>query len=960
MKSWALPTAEELDRVAVLCAREENRAYFFDRLENPNWVAPLAERGFFDNPPPPVPAGEPGYVRFPPWPEGRYLARMAALAPEQVASTIKTIGISENPTVTRLLLEAAASLPQGHLRQLSQSVRNWITAPYPDHFADEAVVVIVHLLEAGAVSDALAVMASLLEVQPDPRLAQKATSSDSPFRPTPEPAARFSEWVCQRVLEQVLAPTIDYAGLDAIRLLAGLLDDVLRMSRWEDEAAPKDDSSYIWRPAIEDHAQNLDTGIKNVLVAAVRDALLRHAARGEDEATDVVRELESRSTLHRRIALYVLTNIEHGVDLVVERLEKRELFDNHRIRHEYAALLRVRFPEVDESLRQQVLAWIEAGPNLDDYRRRRTEIDGIAPSEDIVRRYGDLWRRDRYSFVASHLEGTPAARYQALVRALGEPEHPDFISWSGSWSGPESPVTQDELLKRSPEEVIEYLQHWRPTDDSGWHFGPSIDGLGSVLSGVIAARPQEYSRIAERFRELDPTYVRALFSGFETALRQSAAFSWEGPLRLANGVANQQFEPDVEVDDRDRDPGWRWCRRQIASLIRSGLTEKANRIPFHLRDLVWVSIERLTGDPNPSPDHEARYGGDNMDPLTLSINTNRGTALHAVVEYALWCHRELEKNDEDTSVGFELMPEVREVLETHLDRTKETSLAVRAVYGRWLPWLLLLDEGWAVEHLPLIFPDERDATDFADTAWSTYIAWCPPYDSAFRALRSQYEAAIQRVPSGQKARPLGTADIDSKLGEHLVTFYWRSLLDRELLDKYFERASDDIAGQVVEFVGRALRDTPGEVSTPVLRRIESLWEWRFSVGEIDPEAHRLELRAFGSWFAAGKLDDAWALPTLERVVDLVGAPTLGHLVAERLVEVASQDLVAAVRIFARMIEHPEHDWDYVGWRDEAKAIVKLALASGDHEAIERGREIADSYVRRGELEFRDLVRGPSS
>src|SRR5215218_8583312 len=86
IRSWAPPTAEELDRLAVLSARPENRAYFFDRLENPNWVRDLAQRGFFANPPGPVPAGEPGYVRFPPWPEGRYLVRVAAEAPAAVAS----------------------------------------------------------------------------------------------------------------------------------------------------------------------------------------------------------------------------------------------------------------------------------------------------------------------------------------------------------------------------------------------------------------------------------------------------------------------------------------------------------------------------------------------------------------------------------------------------------------------------------------------------------------------------------------------------------------------------------------------------------------------------------------------------------------------------------------------------------------------------------------------------------
>ena len=50
MTSSTLPTAEQLDRVALLCAAPEQRRYFFDRLNNPQWVKPLDERGFFGAP----------------------------------------------------------------------------------------------------------------------------------------------------------------------------------------------------------------------------------------------------------------------------------------------------------------------------------------------------------------------------------------------------------------------------------------------------------------------------------------------------------------------------------------------------------------------------------------------------------------------------------------------------------------------------------------------------------------------------------------------------------------------------------------------------------------------------------------------------------------------------------------------------------------------------------------------
>jgi len=880
--------------------------------------------------------------------------------PDQVTSVLASLEVSENPAVTGLLFHAMAKLPADRVRSLAAKAMEWVKGSFADYFADEAAAAALSLLSAGAVTPALDLVALLLEVRPDPQLAEKVSTADSPLRAPLEPVGRFSEWAYERVIERVLEPTVDAVGLDAVRLFSRLLEEALRLSSWEGQSR-HDDLSEIWRPAIEDHEQNSDTDVRDALVSAVRDVALRFAARGTGELQSTISILETGSLVHRRIALYVLASTAQGSHLVIERLADHELFDDNRVRHEYAALLRARFPELDVSARRALMSWIEAGPDVDMYRRRRTEADGAPPSDEDVAHYSNLWRRDRYSFIESHLEGRDAERYHELVRALGEPEHPDFVSWvSVGWTGPESPATKDELLQRRADDVIDYLRHWHPEDDSGWHFGPSMEGLGRVFSEVVAARAEEYAHQADGLGELDPTYVRSLFSGLEAALREGTVFPWEGPLGLASLVLGRPFEPDAEEPDRDRDPGWRWCRGQIGSFLRSGLTDKQNRIPFELRQRVWAVIDRLTGDPNPSPEHEARYGGDNMDPLTLSINTNRGTAMHAVVEYALWCRREMESRDQDLSLGFDVMPEVREVLNSHLNPASEPSFAVRAVYGRWLPWLQLLDEPWTVEHVPLIFPSGTEGAALTEAAWETYIATCPPYNSALHALRAQYHAAVVRVPTRKKAGSFSHDTVDSKLGQHLVTFYWRDLLDRELVEEYFARADDRLAADLIRFVGRAMQNTAGEVPDAILRRMQDLWEWRFSACREDPDAHELELRAFGTWFASGKFDAAWALDALERAVDLVGAPTGGHLVVKRLVDVSEHEPLAAVRIFARMIERPEREWDYVGWRDEAKAIVTAARSTGEPKAAEHAATVVDLYVRRGELDFRDLIRRSNS
>ena len=85
MKSYAKPTAEQLDSAIPMLSSPQHEVYFFGHLENPNWVTGLADRNIFRYPPEPE-SVEGGGVRFPPWAASQYLARMAALVPREVAS----------------------------------------------------------------------------------------------------------------------------------------------------------------------------------------------------------------------------------------------------------------------------------------------------------------------------------------------------------------------------------------------------------------------------------------------------------------------------------------------------------------------------------------------------------------------------------------------------------------------------------------------------------------------------------------------------------------------------------------------------------------------------------------------------------------------------------------------------------------------------------------------------------
>ncbi len=104
-----MPTDAQVDKALELIQKSGgNYEYFFEKLSSPAWIEPLFRRGRFDHPPRIEPIDK--MYRFPSWPEGEYLLRMADVAPKEVAAAIKPVCFaSNNPIVHRLLVEIAES-----------------------------------------------------------------------------------------------------------------------------------------------------------------------------------------------------------------------------------------------------------------------------------------------------------------------------------------------------------------------------------------------------------------------------------------------------------------------------------------------------------------------------------------------------------------------------------------------------------------------------------------------------------------------------------------------------------------------------------------------------------------------------------------------------------------------------------------------------------------------------------
>jgi hypothetical protein len=922
----------ERERVVELIRKSPaNHEYFFEKLDDPAWLSVLAGAGFFREPPEPERGDD--WIRFPGWSESRYLVRVAARAPTEVTKLAAQIPATDNVRVHENMHQIAARLPGKMAARLARKEADWLRG-YSGHLMslpEASSDLIAHLAREGEARAAFELARTLLAIVPG----EEPTSSRR------RAAARMSEYSYGRIIERAWPALMEDEPARAFGFLCDRLADVVRIGFIE----PSDghDLTYVWRPAIEDHAQNLGHSLLDTLVEAVRDRALE-APQTPAALNLVLAELEKRpGPVFRRIALHIVRQ-RGPAEIVASALADPELARNTEVWHEYGELLRQRFAGLAPDQRDAVLEVIARGPGL-ALTPADEERGGTAT---YLARREAWWRLQRYTLIAEHLDGEPRRVYEALRAEHGEPEHPTFLSHTRSWSGPTSPYSSNELREMGPRGVVSALREWAPP---GGPESPSPEGLGRILEQAVAADAAHFAAAAAEFTELAATYVRALLGGLAVAAKAGTPFPWDRVLELCEWVVAQP-RSDADADgDWDRDPHWGWARKQIAGLLSQGFAAGPAQISQAKRERVWSLLEVLAEDPDPTPEHEERFGGDNMDPATLSINTTRGEAMHAVVRYALWTERALIESGR--FAGMASLPEVEDLLERHVDVAVDPSLGVRSVYGQWFPQFVRIDKEWAAQLAPRVFPTAAELGAHFHAAWDTYIAFNRPFTDVFEVLREPYAVAVERLGRGSGRTPFA-GDPRERLGDHLLTYRIVGATSgggEDLFAAFWRAAPPDLRRQVLTDVGWSLEKTP-ELEVEVRERLVATWDWihdEASGGETAP------LAGFGAWFATAALDGAWVLAQARSVLELDVHLEPDFVVYRALPRLAPEHPREVVDVLRRMVLTDAEGWSLHGSTDEVREVLRMALTADNPDTRARAEALVHLLGARGMTLFRDLV-----
>lgn len=931
MKSYRAPTPEQVKEALRRIPTMQLRRAFYEGLHNPLWLEPLKKEGAFKDPPRRVTMVD-GSTGDPYWPEIEYAVRVADEAPRVAVDILLGLRNSDNAWVRRALFAIGAKVPAAEAARLKPVLKAWLASGFGWRTDPrEMVKFAVNLISGGERKTGEWVANAL-------------------FRPGSEGASRQPDLVLEEYWYEAGLPEVVQAlGATGLPMVLAWL---VQYQTVNDEL----DGWSLSRPSIGER-RDMHRDVEDALIDGVRDLAI--VALQNDTQGTIDRLLANGLMLTRRIAMYGVTaaladtRADETRPALIEaatRLLFDPLSNDERCRVEYGELARA-VAGVDRRALDPLVEFIAAGPILSASElRERLRRDNDETEADIDVRVAEFTERWEHSWLASVGESAlPTSLLPRLVEldqrlgVIEDPLRPSFATTS--WTGPNSPVTQEEMAAMGSEELVAHLESWHDLGD-GWGPEPSHEGQARELTTLVSANPQVISGAQTLVARLRPTYLRAILRGWAAAYKASFTLDWEQVSSTIRGVLEHSDELDFprEGGNFDDDPDFTWAKQAAVSLLDDLVKQTTPaRIPdAQLAEYANLLLE-LAESEAPWRVYADKNRETGMDPLTQSLNWQwpiRIRGISALVSYgpsATWAET------------------ARSILLAELNRADPQG-ASRAVIGESLGRFLNADQEWTESHTADWFGGTQGIDRGQQIALSTALAVHYYHRTLYRVLTPSMLAAIAH--DGQLAdgwihhnnTPL------QRIGEWAVKamVHGDADWDDPLVNAFFVTADARDRGAALGRIAWEFMRA-SKVDNRIRDRFASVWDARISHVEANP-SDAAELREFFWVVRCEKFDVGWWMPRFKRALQLdPELATERYMIAKDLAKASDVDPRGALDVAMLLVERREAGglslFDLS--RNAIPMVIARALAAGNEQLADDATRFLNELGEAGQL---DLAR----
>lgn len=934
----AMPGTE---RAVTLFAREIPGAmplqwHFFAQLQSADWLPHLLKQGLVGPPLSESTGGSTGGLRE--WPAGNYLRRMAE-SPEPetrrlVVTAIGNVAASKHPDVLLGGLEAIAALPAAEAATLAAVASEWLDRDANFMTVQAAEKLVKKLATNGEGPAALQIAIRLLQV----------------FGDDGEVSSLYAQHMYEYCLPQ-LAPALTKAcGIDALKLLADLLNQAIAINHEQNQDPAFDRTGYDQGALVDETA-----GVHSVYEALRTEVRRSAEALIDVDASQVPAIVEVigqyRPKLFRRLEIHVLSKHPAALpDRAESLLLDADLLEASWCAHEYAGLARAWFPAMSPASQQAMLALADAIPGryVEGWRKRFEEHEKRPPTADDELAYNAHVVRD----AVWHWRMLLPADRQAAVEAVGDP---DAWKQSGWMRGDESPLTTADLAARPAAEIAVFLRTWRSKEEPRRQ---TVSALALELRNASAQDPAKYAPAAMDFANVPAVYVHRLLEGLSEAARNKREFPWTQVLRLLDSTfARWRQSVDQASIAEGNDPTWQWACTAGVELLKAGLQRGAEGIPYEHKAAIQALVLDLRRRAPRQPERENFEEQYQRDPYFAAQLTLRGLAVELCVLLLFWLSKE-----EGTPLqvaprsALEISPAIREALNAELADQTPSGRVPRAVLGRYLRWLFYFGEPWLVASMRSLFPESDEGLRHA--AWIGHLLHDRgPQSELLGYLQPIYARAIEQLTDDPKDRD---EEVQRSLGTHLMTLYLHDEIDLSaggLLDLFIRKASPRLRQHVMWWLGMQLKFPPDQFPDAMRAKALAYWNNRLAAGEEsqDRDGFKGELGSIGQWCDDHHFEAPWLFDQMLRLLRLGFEPSLAYSVVEWLAKISAAHPDRAVEVLEALVTKPETH-HYMGQEPSIRAVLIAGRDRGKPETIARVGEVVSYLASIGETGYLNVVQ----
>jgi hypothetical protein len=923
--------------------------FFFADLENSSWIVPLYKTKLFHNVPHPIEVQQ-GSFQIPSWPAGEYLARFCDQHEEIVIDIVQSTK-TENWRVQEIFVDMLIKISPSTASSLAGSIDSWLNGRFSDMLPNKLISLADHFVEKGLVDAAI----EILECVIVPILLPNKDNISQYFPPIRFRSDRY--WTNEFCAKQ-LTKLMVHDPVSVVSVFERQLTKSIELVRQTYPYDAEFKVGYIWRMDIPNHlSERGEADALDILIDGLKDSLAEVCKKYNDKGGRILEiYLSGNHLILKRIALFTLRIYGQNYPVLINQvLSQRDFLENIEYVKEYQGILRDQFIIALEEVRAQLVSWILSGPSdVESRANRHAEWENRAATEDDRREVREKWTLFHLELIRDHLSGEALNRLNELTALHGtlDIEEKPRVTIT-DWVGIPSPVSAEELAKKSFDELKQLFLTYEPED---LFLNPRVS-LAQAFQGLVHEDPIKYSDFAAYLirSSIRFVYIYYYLFGIREGIKNKNGKMGDGIIDLCEYVISQTEDTFVETSG-DHEAGLAAGQIEVANLLEAALRSDDPYLNREQLGRIMSLLVALAHHPDPEKEDDTNTS---FNAFTHSLNCVRGVAMHGIIQYSLYIIRQQEKlKNEKLKAGY-LEPEIAEILVEKINLSIEPSLAVHSVYGAYFPQLHYLDRRWLEEHLAEIFPDDEEKYPYWKAAWDAYIFASNVYGEVFKLLIPQYQRGIRTLNQPQDEQKHLGGSPNERLAQHLMSAYLSGLTDfgheNSLLDLFFDNAQDSVRANGIFWLSQVLGGNKPTAEDPLWKKFWTLWQNRLEKAETQEiSINSQEISEYMRWLDNCPIELDLLNPILCQTVKYLNVGFDAMKLISYTAKQCEQFPLESIRLLQMTILAAKEPWWMLEEKDEEK-ILRIAMASGNKEARQIAIEVINYRGEHGDFRWRQLL-----